>query len=208
MGDRAARIGGHGFPVPGAKALGALGEELEAPTKAGAAPPRRGLPDEGVVLLDLSRSDGSLPWGVMMGRELHRSASRRGSGGKWRPPVAPKPGRRGSPGWEGQKGRSGKSERPKLSRKTEEGQKEEEVRRRKKEPMDADAIPGSESRSLQSQYWRLGTGGGVAPGPSPAPKGIPDVRCGGLRVSRVASVVAGVEGWVALLASLPCGWQG
>jgi hypothetical protein len=27
--------------------LGALGEELGAPTKAGAAPPRRGLPDEG-----------------------------------------------------------------------------------------------------------------------------------------------------------------
>jgi hypothetical protein len=47
MGDRAARTGGHGAPVPGAKALGALGEELEAPTKAGAAPPRRGLPDEG-----------------------------------------------------------------------------------------------------------------------------------------------------------------
>jgi hypothetical protein len=47
MGDRAARAGGCGFPVPGAKALGALGEELEAPTKAGAAPPRRGLPDEG-----------------------------------------------------------------------------------------------------------------------------------------------------------------
>jgi hypothetical protein len=47
MGDRAARAGGHGFPVPGAKALGALGEELGAPTKAGAAPPRRGLPDEG-----------------------------------------------------------------------------------------------------------------------------------------------------------------
>jgi hypothetical protein len=47
MGDRAARAGGCGVPVPGAKALGALGEELEAPTKAGAAPPRRGLPDEG-----------------------------------------------------------------------------------------------------------------------------------------------------------------
>jgi hypothetical protein len=47
MGDRAGRAGGYGFPVPGAKALGALGEELEAPTKAGAAPPRRGLPDEG-----------------------------------------------------------------------------------------------------------------------------------------------------------------
>ena len=47
MGDRAARIGGYGVPVPGAKALGALGEELGTPTKAGAAPPRRGLPDEG-----------------------------------------------------------------------------------------------------------------------------------------------------------------
>jgi hypothetical protein len=47
MGDRAARVGGYGSPVPGAKALGALGEELGAPTKAGAAPPRRGLPDEG-----------------------------------------------------------------------------------------------------------------------------------------------------------------
>jgi len=47
MGDPAVRTGGHGFPVPGAKTLGALGEELEAPTKAGAAPPRRGLPDEG-----------------------------------------------------------------------------------------------------------------------------------------------------------------
>jgi hypothetical protein len=35
------------FPSPQGKALGALGEELEAPTKAGAAPPRRGLPDEG-----------------------------------------------------------------------------------------------------------------------------------------------------------------
>jgi hypothetical protein len=47
MGDRAARVGGHGFPVPGAKALGALREAVGPPTKAGAAPPRRGLPDEG-----------------------------------------------------------------------------------------------------------------------------------------------------------------
>jgi hypothetical protein len=63
------------------------------------------------------------------------------------------PGRQGSPGWEGQKGRPEESERPKLSRKSEEGQKEEEVRRqRKTEPMDADAIPGSESRSPQSRY--------------------------------------------------------
>jgi hypothetical protein len=35
------------FPSPQGETLGALGEELEAPTKAGAAPPRRGLPDEG-----------------------------------------------------------------------------------------------------------------------------------------------------------------
>jgi hypothetical protein len=47
MGDLVARIGGCGVPVPGAKALGALREKLEVPTKAGAAPPRRGLPDEG-----------------------------------------------------------------------------------------------------------------------------------------------------------------
>jgi hypothetical protein len=47
MGDRVARIGGCGVPVPRAKTLGALGEELGPPTKAGAAPPRRGLPDEG-----------------------------------------------------------------------------------------------------------------------------------------------------------------
>ena len=47
MGDRAARVGGYGFPVPGAKALGALREAVGPPTKAGAAPPRRGLPDEG-----------------------------------------------------------------------------------------------------------------------------------------------------------------
>ena len=63
MGDRAARIGGCGFPVPGAKALGALREAVGPPTKAGAAPPRRGLPDEGVAALDLPWSEGSCPWG-------------------------------------------------------------------------------------------------------------------------------------------------
>jgi hypothetical protein len=47
MEDRAARVGGYGVPVPGAKAPGALREALEVPTKAGTAPPRRGLPDEG-----------------------------------------------------------------------------------------------------------------------------------------------------------------
>jgi len=89
------------------------------------------------------------------------------------------------------------------------------------EPIDADASPGQNPGAPNSQYWELGTWGWVvAPGPSPAPKGIPDVRCGGRRVSRVASVVAGalwgpdhsrgcgIEGWVALLARLPCGWQG
>jgi hypothetical protein len=60
------------------------------------------------------------------------------------------PGRQGSPGWEGQKGRPEESECPKLSRKTDEGRKEEEIRRqRKTEPMDADAIPGVAPRSTQ-----------------------------------------------------------
>jgi hypothetical protein len=97
MGDRAARIGGCGVPVPRAKTLGALGEEMGAPTKAGAAPPRRGLPDEGVAFLDLSWSDGSCP---RLG-DGERNPSLRlpiGSGGNWRPPVVPKPGQRGSPG--------------------------------------------------------------------------------------------------------------
>jgi hypothetical protein len=35
------------FPSPQGRTLGALGEELGTPTKAGAAPPCRGLPDEG-----------------------------------------------------------------------------------------------------------------------------------------------------------------
>jgi hypothetical protein len=97
MGDRAARIGGHGFPVPGAKALGALGEELGAPTKAGAAPPRRGLPDEGGGAPGLPLVRGELPPGDD-GKRALSSLSRIGSGGNWRPPVAPKPGQRGSPG--------------------------------------------------------------------------------------------------------------
>jgi hypothetical protein len=59
-GCRAAKIGGHGFPVPGAKALGALREAVGPPTKAGAAPPRRGLPDEG----------GSGPGPLLVRREL------------------------------------------------------------------------------------------------------------------------------------------
>ena len=78
------------------------------------------------------------------------------------------PGQQGSPGWEGQKGRPEESDRPKLSRKIEEGQKEEGVRRQKTEPIDAEAIPGVKSRSLQSHYRRLGTGGGDAPGPFPS----------------------------------------
>ena len=56
--------------------------------------------------------------------------------------------------------------------------------------------------------------------PSPAPKGVPDVdvAAGGCPASpswlrgrcegQITPVVAGVEGWMALLARLPCGWQG
>jgi hypothetical protein len=60
MGDRAARIGDCGVPVLRAKALGALREAVGPPTKAGAAPPRRGLPDEG----------GSGPGTPLVRREL------------------------------------------------------------------------------------------------------------------------------------------
>jgi hypothetical protein len=76
-------------------------------------------------------------------------------GGNWRPPIAPGcRGSGGAPDGRGRRGAPRESECPKLSRKTEEGQKEEggkrEARRqRKTEPIDADAIPGSESRSLQ-----------------------------------------------------------
>jgi hypothetical protein len=79
----------------------------------------------------------------------------------------------------GAEGAPEESECPKLSRKTEEGQKEEEVRKQKTEPIDADAIPGSESRSPQSQYWGLGTGGGWCAGIPPATLKDPGRRCGG-----------------------------
>jgi hypothetical protein len=79
MGDRAARIGGCGFPVPRAKALGALREELGPPTKAGAAPPRRGLPDEGGGALDLPGPTGASPGGVM--ERAPSPLSRRGTAG-------------------------------------------------------------------------------------------------------------------------------
>jgi len=63
-----------------------------------------------------------------MGRDLHPSPEegRREAAPAHSPRM---PGQQGSPGWEGQKGRPEESECPKLSRKTEEGQKEEEVRR-------------------------------------------------------------------------------
>jgi hypothetical protein len=62
MGCRAARIGGYGFPVPGAKALGRWERNWERRRKP--ARHRRVVASRmrGVVLLDLSRSDGSYPW--------------------------------------------------------------------------------------------------------------------------------------------------
>jgi hypothetical protein len=104
MGDRAARVGGYGFPVPGAKALGALREAVGPPTKAGAAPPRRGLPDEGGSGPGPPLVRGELPPGDD-GKRAPSSLSRKGSGGKRRPPVAP--GCRGSGGAPDGRGRRG-----------------------------------------------------------------------------------------------------
>jgi hypothetical protein len=61
MGDRAAGQAATVSQSPG-QDPGALREAVGPPTKAGAAPPRRGLPDEGVAALDLPWSDGSHPW--------------------------------------------------------------------------------------------------------------------------------------------------
>jgi hypothetical protein len=76
--------------------------------------------------------------------------------------------------------------------------------------MDADAIPGSESRSLRSQYWRLGTGGGVAPGPSPAT--LKGSRTFGVAAGGCPALPSGEGGVRAgagrFLARLPGGWQG
>jgi len=74
----------------------------------------------------------------------------RRDGGKWRPPVAP--GCRGSRGAPDGRGRRGAPRRanalssPGDQRK---GRRKKTTEDRKMEPMDADAIPGSESRSLQ-----------------------------------------------------------
>jgi hypothetical protein len=69
----------------------------------------------GVVLLDLSRSDGSFPWRGDGESSIYPSPE------EGRREVAPArsptmPGQQGSPGWEGQKGRPEESECPKLSR--------------------------------------------------------------------------------------------
>jgi hypothetical protein len=135
MGDRASRAGGCGVPVSGAKAPEALREELGAPTKAGAAPPRRGLPDEGGGAPGLPLGKGATPgWAVE--RTLHRSVSRIGSGGKWRPPVAP--GCRGSRGVPDGRGRRGAPRRANTlsspGRQTKGGRKRKSEDREKRSP--------------------------------------------------------------------------
>jgi hypothetical protein len=74
------------------------------------------------------------------------------------------------------------------------------------EPIDADAIPGSESRSLQSQYWRLGTGGGWCAGALPSSIRVPDVDVAAAGVPHPA----GCEGWSGSDEGhrLPAGGQG
>ena len=83
-------------------------------------------------------------------------------GGKRRPPVAP--GCRGSRGVPDGRGRRGAPRRANAL--SSPGKRTKGRRRRKSEedkemePIGADAIPGLESRSPQSRYWELGTGGG------------------------------------------------
>jgi hypothetical protein len=168
MGYRAARIGGCGVPVPGAKALGALGEELGPPTKAGAAPPRRGLPDEGVAVLDFPWSDGSFPWrGDGVNNPL--PFSRRGSGGKRRPPVAPGcRGSRGVPDGRGRRGAPGRANALSSPGRQRKGRRKRKSEDKKTEPIDAEAIPGKDPGALNHAIEGWGPGVGRA-GTLPSP---------------------------------------
>jgi hypothetical protein len=63
------------------------------------------------------------------------------------------PGQQGSPGWEGQKGRPEESDALSSPGKKTKGRRKRKTEEDKEmEPIDADAIPGSESRSPQSRY--------------------------------------------------------
>ena len=178
---------------------------------------------------------GATP-GWAMERELHRSASRRGSGGKRRPPLAPgcrgsggapdERGRRGAPGRANALSSPGRQKkgrrRRKARKKPEDGSGSDYNRRCRKlrtitrEPIDADAPPGQNPGAPISVKWELGTGGGVAPGPSPAtlkgsrtfgvaaggcpalPSGEGGVRASCPRVRAWGRVVPGPPtGWVA-----------
>jgi hypothetical protein len=90
------------------------------------------------------------------------------------------PGQQGSPGWEGQKGRPGKSECPKLSRKTEEGQKGDEIRRRQGSGAHGRRRHPRE-RIPEPPITILGAGdrGGWCAGIPPATLKDPGRRCGG-----------------------------
>jgi hypothetical protein len=156
------------FPSPQGRTLGALGEELGPPTKAGAAPPRRGLSDEGGGGPGLPLVRGELPPGVM--ERAPSSLSRKGSGGKWRPPIAP--GCRGSGGAPDERGRRGAPRR--ASALSSPGRQKKGGRKRKSEDKENGAhgrrshprarIPELPIHNIGS--W--GPGVGDAPGPSPA----------------------------------------
>jgi len=97
-----------------------------------------------------------------MDREIHRSASRIGSGGKWRPPVAPGcRGGRGAPDARGRRGaprRASALSSPGDQRKG--GRKRKSEEDKKVEPIDADAIPGVAPRSTQFTLVGAGDRGG------------------------------------------------
>jgi hypothetical protein len=104
MGDRAARVGGCGFPVPRAKPWGRWERNWRRRRKP--ARHRRVVASRmrGVAPLDLSWSDGSYPWRGDDERTPSTPLPRR-DGGNWRPPVAPRcRGSRGAPDGRGRRG--------------------------------------------------------------------------------------------------------
>jgi hypothetical protein len=98
-----------------------------------------------------------------MGRATHPPSPEEGRR-ELAPARSPRmPGQQGSPGWEGQKGRPEESDALSSPGKQRKGRRKRKAEEDKEmEPMDADAIPGLESRSSQSQLGAGDRGWGCA----------------------------------------------